>query len=240
MASNRSRAWTAWLSAIVLAIAASSFVPMTALAAAFGTFNIDGTLTLSNTAAQIRFTGDTSPFPANKAQIGATGATGSFSALGGTTVTIQNVSNPPSVTGGAGFAPQSFLSFDAMSSLGTLQLNFIFAGLDSSASCGAAPTVGQVCTPTGTPYNFQNTPGGGSTLGFVFQGITNPAGSTWTGNFTSQFNVPYQTLLQTLATGGTVSSTYSASFNVVPEPASLALVLGGLGILVGVSRRRTP
>jgi len=240
VASNRSRAWTAWFSALVLAILASSFAPMMALAVTTGTFNIDGTLTLSGTAAQIRFQGDQSPFPANKAEIGGTGATGSFAALGGTTVTIQNVSNPPAVTGGGGFPAQSFLSFDAMPGLGTLQLNFIFAGIDSAAACGAAPAVGQVCSPAGTPYNFQNTPGGGSSLGFVFQGISDPAGSTWTGSFTSQFNVPYQTLLQALATGGTVSSTYSASFNVVvPEPTSLALLLGGLGILVGVSRRRT-
>jgi PEP-CTERM motif-containing protein len=240
MASTRSRVWTAWLSTIVLAIVASSLAPRMALAITTGTFNLDGTMTLSGTglAPQITFTQNVAPFPPNKATIGP-GATGSFAALGGTTASIQNVSNPPAVTGGAGFAPQSFLSFDAAPALGTLPLNFIFAGINSAASCGAAPAVGQVCSPANTPFNFQNVPGGGSTLSFVFQGISNPAGSTWTGIFTSQFHTPYQTVLATLATGGAVTNTYSATFNVVPEPTSLALVLGGLGILVGVSRRRT-
>jgi hypothetical protein len=238
MASNRSRAWTAWLSALVLAIVASSLAPAMTLAATIGSFNIDGTLTLSGSAPQISFLSSSSPFPPNKATIGP-GPTGSFAALGGTTATILNVSNPPAVTGGAGFAPQSFLSFDANPGLGTLPLNFIFAGFNSSAQCGLAPAVGQTCTPTGSPFSFTNTPGGGSSLLFVFQGISSPAGSTWTGIFSSQFMVPYQSVLATLGNGGTVSSTYSASFTVIPEPASMALMLGGLGILVGISRRRT-
>ena len=242
MASNTYRAWTARLAALVLAITASSLTPAMALAVTLGTFNIDGTLTLSGTglAPQITFQSSSAPFTANKSTIGATGLTGSFAGLGGTAVTIMPVTNPPAVTGGAGFAPQSFLSFDAAPALGTLPLNFIFAGINSAASCGAAPAVGQVCSPANTPFNFQNTPGGGSSLVFVFSGISNPAGSTWTGTFSSQFRVPYQNVLATLANGGTVTSTYSASFNVIPEPTSLALVLGGLGILVSVSRRRTP
>ncbi|HXK22657.1 MAG TPA: PEP-CTERM sorting domain-containing protein [Myxococcota bacterium] len=241
MAWNHSGRWTAWVGALVLAIVGSTFAPTLALGVSTGTFNIDGTLTISGTAPQIRFEADQPPFTANKAQVGATGATGSFAGIAGTTVSIQNVSNPPAVTGGAGFPPQSFLSFDAMPGLGTLQLNFVFAGVNPSAPCALAPAVGQACALPGSPFDFQNTPGGGSRLGFVVSGISNPAGSTWVGSFSSQFMVPYQIVFATLEGGGTVTSTYSASFNVVvPEPTSLALVLGGLGILVGVSRRRTP
>jgi hypothetical protein len=239
MASNRSRAWTAWFAALALVV--SSVAPTIALAVTTGTFNIDGTITLSAAAPQIRFTGDMSPFPPNKSTIGAGGLSGSFVGLGGTTVTIMPISNPPAVTDGAGFAPQSFLSFDAAPALGTLPLNFIFAGINSAAACGLPPAVGQTCSLAGSPFNFQNTPGGGSTLGFVLSGISAPTGSNWIGNFSSQFTVPYQSLLATLQGGGTLSSTYSATFNVtaIPEPGSLALVLGGLGILVSVSRRRT-
>jgi hypothetical protein len=241
MARISSRALISLLGSLVLGSVVSCLAPTLALGAAIGTFNIDGTFTLSGTSPQtISWMADTSPFPANKAQIGATGLTGSFAGLGGTQVTIQDVTNPPAVTGGTGFPAQLFLSFDAAPALGTLSLSFVAPGVDPSASCGLAPATGQLCALPGSPFDFQNTPGGGSRMGFVFAGVSNPNGSTWMGTFTSQFGITYQQVFATLAGGLSVTSTYSATFSVVPEPASVTLLLGGLGILAAASRRRAP
>ena len=131
-----------------------------------------------------------------------------------------------------------------------LDLNFIFLGVDAQAACLAAPAPGQTCTPAFaalvTPanpgglsaFNLQNTQTG-SSASFSVSGtarrISTGETSRFTGVFTAQFNVPYQTLLGELATAGSVTNSYSSTFEaaVVPEPASTALVLGGILVLLG-------
>ena len=225
-----------------MAVAILCLLPAIAAAAPiFGTFNIAGTITVgqSGTTQTITWIDDVPPFAANKAVVGVTGLSGSFAGLGGSEVTIRNLTNPPQVVDATGFASTAFITFDAAPALGTLFINFIAQGVNSSAACGAAPAVGQTCALPGSPFDFQNTPGGGSRAGFVFSG--NTPENTWTGNFTSQFNVPFQTVFAQLATSGSVTNTYSATFTVtpIPEPTTLLLGLGGVCLLLGYSRKRS-
>jgi hypothetical protein len=64
--------------------------------------------------------------------------------------------------------------------------------------------------------------------------------SPFTGVLTAQFNVLYQSVLGTLLTGGTVRTSYSGTFTAiaeVPEPQTIALVLGGILVLAGIGMR---
>ncbi|HWB86065.1 MAG TPA: hypothetical protein VG675_18120 [Bryobacteraceae bacterium] len=212
------------------------FVSATVLPAApilNGAFDISGTITVVDSSS-ITWTLP----PPNKALIGST--SGSFAGLTGTNVTINNLTNPPAVVDGAGFPDEEFISFDADPTLPTLLINFIFQGVNPSAACGAPPAVGQLCALPNSPFDFQNTAGGGSRAGFVFSGVTSDGLSHWTGNFTSQFSVPYQTIFAQLATNGSVTNTYSATFTVtsIPEPNTVLFVIGALGIFIGYRRKR--
>jgi len=199
-----------------------------------GTFNIDGTITVTPTT--ISWQLSTAPFTAQKATIGPA-ATGDFSGLAGTTVTIRNLNNATEPVG-VTFAQQPFISFDAAPSFPTLNINFIFGGIYSSAQCAASPAaVGQTCTLNGSPFNFVNNPPPASpqaTATFAFTGVTSDGLETWQGNFTSQFTVPYQQVLAQLQSSGSVTNTFSATFSLspvpqVPEAGTLSLL--GLGLV---------
>ncbi len=215
-------------------------------AAISGQFNLDGSITVTGNT----ITWQDNAGVANRATIAAAGATGSFAGLGNTQVAIQNLTNPPDVVGGSGFAATPFISFLANPSLPSLNINFIFPGPYSSAACGAAPAPGQTCTPPnpgGSPFGLSNLGSGGvvtgSTAGFAFSGLTSDGLSTWKANFTSQFNDPYQTVLAGLAANGSVTNTYSGTFVVtvsptVPEPATYMFALGALGLFIGLRKRK--
>jgi hypothetical protein len=72
----------------------------------------------------------------------------------------------------------------------------------------------------------------------VFTGVTNDGLERWQGNFTSQFTVPYQQVLNQLNTTGSVSNTFSATFTLVPTniPEAGTMSLLGLG-LVAISAK---
>jgi len=129
----------------------------------------------------------------------------------------------------------------------SLTLTQVLAGSFSSAACGDAPAAGQVCTPGGSGFNLVNQTSGSSTASFQIIGdaVNGVPGDTspFVAIFTSQFTVPFQTLLAALAENqgtGNYSSTYSLSVdvNAIPEPMSMSLIGAGLIGLVMLQRRR--
>ncbi|HJT86431.1 MAG TPA: PEP-CTERM sorting domain-containing protein [Bryobacteraceae bacterium] len=209
-----------------------------------GTFDIVGNVTA--TANSISWTGPNAPFPPETAVVSS--ANGSFAAAAGTDVTIKDLNNTQEPVGS--FSPQPFITF-SVAGLPSLLINTVYPGLYSSAGCFATPpAVGQTCTPgppitTASPFSFQNTQppppdGPQSTASWVFSGVTADNSATWRGVFTSQFPVPFQSVLAAFGPGGSgsVTNSYSATFTVsgtstVPEPESLFLMLGGLVLVSG-------
>jgi hypothetical protein len=183
----------------------------------------------------------------NKANVGNT-VSGDFLGLQGTTVSIANL-NSGTEPAGPPFAAVPFISFDAAPvGFPTLLINQVFPGVFSNAQCGAAPAPGQTCTvdPT-SPFNLTNTPGSGGTINstaiFNVAGVTSDGQSSWTGLFSANFNVPYQSVLQTFSQNGSVSNTYSGTFIVtttpIPEAGTLSLLGLGLVAMSMKLRRRS-
>jgi PEP-CTERM motif len=215
-----------------------------------GSFDIAGTITVANGGAAgcpvsaqcISWTDTANPAVPNKADISAIGLTGDFASIpgfaGNDAANIFNLTNPPNVVDAAGFPPQTFLSFNNGGVTTSLLINFIFAGIFPPAGCPSA-AVGATCTVPGSLFNFVNNPGGptGSqaTATWALSGVTSE-GVQWTGNFTSQFNVPTPTVLNNLATNGFVTNTYSATITLTPIPEAGTMALFGIG-LVGLSMK---
>ena len=180
-------------------------------------------------------------------------ATGIYSGLNGQNVTIETLNSstdPTSAPGasGPGFPDTLFIVFPTSSGLASLNINTIYGGVDGSAQCSATPSAGppaQVCTPalpTGfSPFNLENNPPSTSitsTGSFAFSGdVAAMPQATWVANFTTQFTVPYQTVLAELGPSGTgtVSDAYSATFTVsspVPETSTLSMLGLGFGLIL--------
>jgi PEP-CTERM motif len=219
-----------------------------ALATIVGTFNIAGNMTVTNTG--ITWTSNVPPNSADQANIGP-GPTGIYSALAGTTATIHSLNSATEPVGVA-FPAQSFISFDANPTLSSLLINFIFAGIYSSAQCAASPAaVGQTCTPSLlSPFNFVNNPppppaGPQATMTWSASGVSADGLDTWVGNFTSQFGTSFQTVLAGLQNTGSFSTSYSATITVqtasssVPEPSTVALIALALMSMLFFLRRRS-
>jgi len=224
-----------------------------------GSFNIAGNITVSNAGFNgcstaigtlcITWT-DPPATAANKADIAGSGLTGVFATIpgfsGNDMANITNLTSPPEIVDGSGFAPQPFMSFNAPGVTTTLLINFIAGGIYTPAQCALAPAVGQQCTLPNSLFNFVNNPppapaGPQATATWVLTGVTNDGLSTWSGNFTAQFNVPFQTVFAQLQSTGSVTNTYSATITavpVVPEAGTLSLLgLGLVGLSVKLRRR---
>jgi hypothetical protein len=140
--------------------------------------------------------------------------TGFFAALANTTGSVRDLS---SVSGSVTLT--NFLALAASPST-TFTLTSVDAGIFSAAPCGAPPAPGQTCTLPGSAFNLANT-GVGSTLSFTLRGnaLIGAVTSPFVGTVTTQFSgLPYQSVLATLATGGSLEASYSADFNVRALP----------------------
>jgi len=147
--------------------------------------------------------------------VGAT-LTGSFVPLVATSGLVKDLSSASNPVNMA-FTLADFLTFAAAPNL-HFTLTFIDPGVFTSANCGAAPAAGQTCTPVGSAYNFTNTTSTSSVLSFTVRGtvpnIITGETSDFVGTFTMSFLANYQTILATLNAGGTVTSSYTANFDV--------------------------
>jgi hypothetical protein len=222
----------------------------------FGQFTISGTVNVTDTTITWASTGPGTV--ADKAGIGGVPLSGSFIGLDGTMVTIMdlNRATAPVFDPSHPFSPAvPLLSFDSAPSFPTLEITEFFNGSFGSAGCLVTPAAdGQLCTPgppvtqNPSPFSFVNLADGQSLASFVMSGVTSDGQATWIGTFTTQFNVPFQTVLAAFGPNGSgeVSNSFSATFVLspagVPEPGTVALMGLGLGLVVlsaGLRRRST-
>jgi hypothetical protein len=134
-----------------------------------------------------------------------------------------------------------------------LDLTFIFTGVGNPANC-PQPGPGQTCTPIIpalitaanpmglSPFTLANTQTG-SLATFSVAGIARRIStgeiSTFEGIFTAQFNESVAQVLQQIAATGSITNSYSATFEAtVPEASTITMLIGGLLVLGGVVRRR--
>jgi hypothetical protein len=234
-------------SAVMLAAGLCTIPASLPAAALSGSFNINGSVTV--TATTITWTSTAGA--AGMTTIAANGLTGSFVGLGNTDVPITNLDQTVEPVDTM-FTPITFISLAGVG-LPDLMIDFIPPGGFPGTDCTAAPAPSQVCTPTGitpggtaSPFQFTNGtgPNFGSTGAISFDGVTSDGLSSWNGILTAQFGVPFQDVLAAFLPGGSgsVQNTYSATLTVtatpaVPEPSTLVFALGTLLILFGVRRK---
>jgi hypothetical protein len=177
------------------------------------------------------------------------GNTGYFASLQTTPETVGsmldlNLTSAPVGVPNLGIA--NFITFASVPGL-TFTLDLIAPGPFSSAQCGDAPAAGQTCSFPGSPFGLSNPTAQSSDVSLVLFGtVTDGSGdlpSKWRATFTTQFDVPYQELLDIVFNqGGSVANTYSATLvaTPVPEPASVMLLGAGLlGLAWFSSKRKT-
>jgi hypothetical protein len=238
------------ISKLVLGVALAGLYTVTLSAAPIlnGTFNIAGNITVSNpgfngcVVAVGCITWSNPPATlANRADIAATGLSGVFTDPlfpGNDAAILVGLINPPEIVGGPIVPAMPYMTWTDPNFAGAgFLLNFIPNGIFPPVQCStnvAAAAVGQVCTVPGSLFNFVNNPGLQATATWVLQGVSIDGKSTWQGNFTAQFGVPFQQVLLDLQNNGSVTNTYSATFTAtsVPEPGPLVLSACGLGLLL--------
>lgn len=149
----------------------------------------------------------------------------------GTTGSIQNliVADAPGVVG---------MPVDPFVTIG----GFTFTLSGAPAAVGFVPQPSIWFGPMALYATGNNTSGSFGISGTVTGGIYGATGVGYNGVFTTQFinQTPLQ-VFNAVNSGGTIAATYSASFEVVPEPSTYLMLATGLGALalVGLRRRST-
>ena len=169
------------------------------------------------------------------------GSSGTFNPLViGSSAIVKDIVLPP--TGGV----LDEITFPA-APLVHFNLTSVDLGVFGSAQCGLAPAIGQTCTVPGAPFNLTNTREG-STLSFEVNGnfVDLSDGKAdpipYHGIFTAQFaGERYQQVLGSIAAGGSLITSYSASFvpSPIPEASGLFTLGGGLLALAALGWRRS-
>jgi hypothetical protein len=174
---------------------------------------------------------------------------GGFMALGGTTGSIDNITNPPYATGVI-FATPDFMTFAAAPNI-SITLLEVLPGTDGAAGCTGIPAAsGQTCTPNTSQFNFQNTSATSSTISFAILGDEVDSLTDTSSLVTGTFTIPlatmnFQDVLALVNAGGSIMAPFSgqiiaapAAVAVTPEPATLIdMLIGGIsGFGLYVSR----
>ncbi|HEY1216725.1 MAG TPA: PEP-CTERM sorting domain-containing protein [Bryobacteraceae bacterium] len=195
-----------------------------------GTANIAGTVNVNTSG--VFFTNTMIPGPND----------GSFA--GATSATLMNLVGPP--TTGAVDIP-SFATFTTPTGTVHFDLQNIFAGAGSAGACGSN-TVGNVCTPTGSPFTLIQAAPGQVTISLALSGIAY-TGTAASGSSPAPFSFSTQNtmpgtitgILAAVNTDGGFTNSYSATLTAtspIPEPASVLLMGAGLLAAGLVSRRK--
>jgi hypothetical protein len=214
---------------------------------------ITGTLNIAGTAVVSAFEIDFIPPPnAGVGEIAVLpgGNTGDFAFLNAGFTTGLLVDRDASQQAGIPLNVPDWLTIPNFS----FTLEFIRPGSFSSTACFDPPANQQNCTPPPnngvlSPYNLTNAIDATGNVSakasfFVTGTVTNLLNPLDIGKFEGEFtttllNVSYQQLLNTVIAGGTITTPFSATFEVtpIPEPSSLALALGG-ALLAGLGSLR--
>lgn len=228
---------------LALGFVAVLSVPVAARASLLtGALNFTGSATISS--GSIAFDDD-NVFNINPAAT----QIGSFAVLGGTSGSIENITEATGV-----LDVPDFITFAAAPNL-SITLTYLLPGIDGAAGCTDSPAAaGQVCTPdtpAQSPLNLQNTFSTSSTASFAILGIEVDSLTGDTIPITGEFTMPFadqnfQELLETIyGDSGTGTTSFSAQIatvpgttGTVPEPGNLILMLAGIGVM-GLARLRS-